>query len=129
MSSQSIYPVLCYRDAASALDWLGRAFGFEKKAVVAGDDGRIQHAELTFRGGSILIRGERPDEDYSAGAPPGGAELYVVVDDPDAHHKRAVEEKVEIACEPADMPYGSREYGARDLEGNVWSFGTYDPSR
>ena len=27
----------------------------------------------------------------------------------------------------ADQPYGSREYGARDLEGNGWSFGTYDP--
>ena len=24
-------------------------------------------------------------------------------------------------------PYGYREYSARDLEGNLWSFGTYDP--
>jgi uncharacterized glyoxalase superfamily protein PhnB len=26
-----------------------------------------------------------------------------------------------------DMDYGSREYSARDPEGNLWSFGTYDP--
>jgi len=25
------------------------------------------------------------------------------------------------------MDYGSREYSAPDLEGNLWSFGTYDP--
>ena len=28
-----------------------------------------------------------------------------------------------------DTPYGSREYAARDPEGQVWSFGTYDPWR
>jgi hypothetical protein len=30
--------------------------------------------------------------------------------------------------EPADQDYGSRDYIARDIEGNLWSFGTYDPS-
>jgi uncharacterized glyoxalase superfamily protein PhnB len=29
---------------------------------------------------------------------------------------------------PTDMDYGSREYAARDHEGNVWSFGTYRPT-
>ena len=33
----------------------------------------------------------------------------------------------EIVRELADTDYGSREYAARDLEGNVWSFGTYRP--
>ena len=28
---------------------------------------------------------------------------------------------------PTDLDYGSRDYGARDLEGNLWSFGTYAP--
>jgi uncharacterized glyoxalase superfamily protein PhnB len=26
-----------------------------------------------------------------------------------------------------DTDYGSREYSVRDPEGNLWSFGTYDP--
>jgi uncharacterized glyoxalase superfamily protein PhnB len=27
-----------------------------------------------------------------------------------------------------EQPYGSGEYSARDIEGNMWSFGTYDPN-
>ena len=33
----------------------------------------------------------------------------------------------EIVRELADTDYGSREYSARDPEGNHWSFGTYQP--
>lgn len=55
---------------------------------------------------------------------------YVVVEDPDAHHnhKRAQAAGAEIVRELTDQDYGSREYSARDPEGNLWSFGTYDPA-
>jgi uncharacterized glyoxalase superfamily protein PhnB len=53
--------------------------------------------------------------------------MYVAVDDPDAHHDRAKAAGAEITRELVDQPYGSREYGARDLEGNPWYFGTYRP--
>jgi uncharacterized glyoxalase superfamily protein PhnB len=64
------------------------------------------------------------------GMPDGGqppVTIYVVVEDPDSHYARARAAGAEIVRELADMPYGSREYGARDPEGNQWSFGTYDP--
>lgn len=47
--------------------------------------------------------------------------------DPDGHYERARAADAEIVRELADQPYGSREYSARDPEGNLWSFGTYDP--
>lgn len=50
-----------------------------------------------------------------------------MVDDPDAHHDRAQAAGARIVRELEDMEYGSREYSARDLEGNLWSFGTYEP--
>jgi len=53
--------------------------------------------------------------------------IYVAIDDPDAHHDRARAAGAQIVRELADQDYGSREYSARDLEGNLWSFGTYDP--
>ncbi len=53
--------------------------------------------------------------------------IYAVVTDPDAHHTQSRAAGAEIVRELVDQPYGSREYGARDLEGNAWSFGTYDP--
>ncbi|WP_373420938.1 VOC family protein, partial [Streptomyces scabiei] len=51
--------------------------------------------------------------------------VHVVHDD--VHHRRAVEHGVEILTPPTDQDYGSRDYMARDAEGNVWSFGTYAP--
>ena len=49
------------------------------------------------------------------------------MDDPDAHHDRAKASGADIVMELTDQPNGSREYAAEDPEGNVWSFGTYDP--
>ncbi|MCP9993150.1 VOC family protein [Streptomyces albogriseolus] len=57
----------------------------------------------------------------------GAAGVYVVVDDVDAHHRRAVEQGVEVLMPPTDQDYGSRDYMVRDVEGNVWTFGTYAP--
>jgi uncharacterized glyoxalase superfamily protein PhnB len=50
-----------------------------------------------------------------------------VVDDPDAHCERALAAGAEVVKELTDMDYGSREYTAHGLEGNLWSFGTYRP--
>jgi uncharacterized glyoxalase superfamily protein PhnB len=50
-----------------------------------------------------------------------------VLEDVDAHHARAVEKGADVFRHPVDQDYGSREYAARDLEGNRWSFGAYDP--
>jgi uncharacterized glyoxalase superfamily protein PhnB len=49
----------------------------------------------------------------------------VVVDDTDALYERAVAAGAEITIKPYDTDYGSREFVARDPEGNLWSFGTY----
>jgi uncharacterized glyoxalase superfamily protein PhnB len=53
--------------------------------------------------------------------------IYIVIDDPDRHREVAGQAGATIVREPEDMDYGSREYSARDPEGNLWSFGTYDP--
>ena len=60
--------------------------------------------------------------------PSGAASLCLVVDDPDTHHARAVRAGAEIVLWLLDEDYGSRGYTARDPEGNLWSFGTYDPA-
>src|SRR5262249_47758414 len=49
--STSIY----YEDAKRAIDWLVEAFGFEVRLKIEGDNGRIQHSELTFHGGLIMV--------------------------------------------------------------------------
>jgi uncharacterized glyoxalase superfamily protein PhnB len=130
MSEQTIFPTLRYRDAPAAIDWLGRAFGFEPRMVVDGPEGTVAHAELTYDGAMIMLGTARPPEAdaYSKAAPPpGSSSMYVVIADPDAHHERAVAAGADVVRAPQDTDYGAREYTARDLEGNVWSFGTYQP--
>jgi uncharacterized glyoxalase superfamily protein PhnB len=57
----------------------------------------------------------------------GGAGIYVVVEDADAHCARARAAGAEIVDDVHDTDYGSRDYSARDPEGNMWYFGTYQP--
>lgn len=71
-----------------------------------------------------MLLGPRREGDRFA---TGRAVIYVVVDDPDAHHARAVAAGAEVVMDLVDQDYGSREYAAVDDEGNVWSFGTYRP--
>lgn len=123
---QTIYPALRYADAPTAIDWLCEAFGFERHMVVPAGDGKIAHAELAF-GDSLIMVGSNPPADADI-APTGVQQLYLWVDDPDAHHDRAVAAGVQVLRELTDQDYGSREYSAIDLEGNQWSFGTYRPS-
>jgi uncharacterized glyoxalase superfamily protein PhnB len=126
----SIYPTLRYRDARAAMDFLERAFGFEQVFVAAGEGEEVVHAELRYGVGMVMVSESRAPR---AGPPPGQdfttAEhsIYVVVDDVDAHAERARAAGAEIFRGPVDTEYGSREYSARDLDGYLWSFGTYVP--
>lgn len=126
----NIFPALRYRDANAAIEWLERVFGFAEKAVHRGEDGKVQHAELQLGAGLIML-GQYSDEGWMGGNTPDALastmSIYIVVADPDAHYERARAAGAEIVREPTDQDYGSREYSARDPEGNLWSFGTYDP--
>lgn len=126
----NIFPAMRYRDASAALDWLKRAFGFQEKAVYRGEGGAIHHAELQL-GAGVVMFGQYNEDGWMGGHAPDAlastVSLYVVVDDPDAHHDQAVGAGAQIVRDLVDQDYGSREYSARDLEGNLWSFGTYDP--
>ncbi len=126
----NMFPSFRYADAPAAIEWLVDAFGFERQLVVDGPDGTIAHAQLSLGPGVIMLGSERED-DLGVRSPRGGkpvtSAVYVAIDDVDAHYARARAAGAEILRELADTEYGSREYGARDLEGNVWFFGTYRP--
>jgi uncharacterized glyoxalase superfamily protein PhnB len=118
-----IIPTLRYQDAHGAIDFLERAFGFERRAVHSGEDGTVAHAELTHGRGMVMLGSRKAGDRFETGR----AVIYVIVDDPDAVHDRAKAAGATIVSELVDQDYGSREFAAEDREGNVWSFGTYDP--
>jgi uncharacterized glyoxalase superfamily protein PhnB len=129
-AQQSMFPVFRYRNPDAAVEWLSRAFGSSERVVYRDDDGIFRHGELELEG-NVLMLGPTAEEGWLGGEDPrplsSTVSVYVVVADPDAHHARAREAGAEIVRDLADESYGSREYSARDLEGNLWSFGTYRP--
>jgi uncharacterized glyoxalase superfamily protein PhnB len=128
-----IIPTLRYRDAAAAIDWLSRAFGFERHAVYPGEDGTIAHAQLTFGNGMIMLGSARDDAFGKLQKTPaavggvGTQSAYVIVPDADAHHARAVAAGARVVYPLTDEDYGGRGYSCLDPEGHLWNFGTYDP--
>jgi uncharacterized glyoxalase superfamily protein PhnB len=128
-AAPTFYPALRYRDARAAIAWLCKAFGFEEH-VVYGDGDDVHHAELSFGTGIVMLGSSRPDAYGRSPAELDGAvsgSIYAYVAEIDAHYERAKAAGATIVREIQDTDYGSREYSARDLEGHVWSFGTYHP--
>ncbi|MFI0514042.1 putative glyoxalase superfamily protein PhnB [Streptomyces canus] len=124
----SIYPALLYADAKAAIRQLTEVFGFTELSVHESEDGLVAHAELVQGNGAVMLGSKGTGSAYDKLMKDAGpAGTYVVVDDVDAHHRHAVEHGAEILMPPTDQDYGSRDYMARDAEGNIWSFGTYAP--
>jgi len=126
-----IIPALHYKNAAVAIDWLCAAFGFSKHMVVPGEGGRIAHAQLSLGNGMVMLGDAETEYGRLVAAPSKGQPvtqgIYVVVDDADAHYARAKDAGAEIVIDIKTQDHGGRDYTARDLEGHVWTFGTYDP--
>lgn len=125
----TVCPTLLYADAQAAIKILTEAFGFSAEAVYLDEDDLISHAELSYGNGVVMVRSKGTGGMVVRAVHDGGpTSVYVVVDDVDEHHRRAVAHGIEILMPPTDQDYGSRDYVARDAEGNVWTFGTYIPS-
>jgi uncharacterized glyoxalase superfamily protein PhnB len=127
VSSSLVYP-----DAAKAIDWLGRAFGFEVRLKVEGEGGRIAHSELTFGEGVVMVSDTKPDR-IPFFRPPTEVNgintqcLLVYVDDVEAHCKRAREAGAKIVTEPETHDYGEdywadRTYECEDIGHHHWWF-------
>lgn len=125
----NLFPEIIYDDPHAALEWLARAFGFAEGEVIEGPNGTIVHAEMHY--GQVTIMPKSPMTEFGMKSPRtlGGISqsLYITVENPDAHCERARAAGAEIMMEPRDMDFGARNYVARDIEGHVWCFGTYQP--
>jgi uncharacterized glyoxalase superfamily protein PhnB len=134
MSGSVLIPSLRYADAQAAIGWLERAFGFVRRAVYEGPNGTVEHAELSFGSGMIMLgSATNPGPNARFYAVPkeiGGrvtSPLYLVVPDCDPVWESAKAAKAEIVMELRTMDYGGRSFTVRDPEGFLWSVGEYDP--
>jgi uncharacterized glyoxalase superfamily protein PhnB len=122
-----------YRNVDASAKWLQSAFGFNFRAKMLDDEGRVEFVQLTC-GNHLFVMVpvgvseldafmRQPDEI-------GGAETqscYLVVDDVQQHHSRAHAAGAHIVSAVKAFDKGGQGYTCRDPEGHLWSFGSYDP--
>lgn len=128
--SSSLY----YDKASRAIDWLCDAFGFEVRLKVEGDGGRIEHSELLFGDGLVMVADvEGKTGKFPHIASPSQVEgrntqnLMAYVDDVEAHCARARAAGAAIVTEPKTTDYGEdywtdRSYECVDPGGHHWWF-------
>ena len=116
---------LVYRDVGrapvgEAIRWLCQAFGFVER-LRASQGGVIGHAQLNIGEGAVMLGRQggpyrAPDGQHVA------AYVHVSVDDVEQHYAHAKAGGAEIVTPPVDMPFGVRQYTAKDVAGHWWTF-------
>lgn len=128
-----ITSALYYEDAGKAIDFLCRAFGFRVRLKVEADDGRIEHSELEYGEGLIMVgeADKRENSPYRRSPKEVGGvntqSLMLYVDDVEAHCAHARECGAKIVSEPKTTDYGDeywsdRGYECEDIDGHHWWF-------
>jgi uncharacterized glyoxalase superfamily protein PhnB len=127
---QTIFPVLRYNDARGAIQFLCATFGFIELFSVPESGAVVRHAQLKLGTNVVMLGTVRPDDGMASPEALGVSTqaLYVYVDDLDAHFERARAAGARIMNAPAATDFGTREYHARDVEGHLWTFGTFLPA-
>jgi len=118
---------LTVSEKTAAVSFYQKAFGFSKRAIMNGPDGKPMHAELTLRGTTLMLGAESVAmgrrSAKSVGASP--ATLYIYVENVD----KVVEKATKVGATPQgpvmDMFWGDRCGTVVDPDGNSWMVGTH----
>lgn len=128
-----IIPTLRYKNPQMAIDWLCKAFGFEKHLIVEGANKTITHAQLVYGNSMIMLGADNGNEYDNFVKTPESLKgtntqaPYILVEKIDEHYERAVAAGAKILIDIKDEEYGGRGYTCQDTEQYIWNFGSYDP--
>jgi PhnB protein len=128
----AVTAALCVTDVKAATNFYQKAFGFQRRSIMNGPDGKPMHAELTLRGTTLMLGPEMPDmaarSAKTVGASP--TTLYLIVENVD----KVVAKAVKLGAQPqgpvSDMFWGDRCGRLVDPEGYSWYVATHiaDPT-
>src|SRR5688572_23973660 len=117
-----VFPYLCVRGAAAAIDFYIRAFGAEELFRLSEHGGRIGHAQLKLGPVTLMLADEYPEFGIQSPLAFGGTgtTIHLHVDNVDALAKQAVEAGATVLLEPTDQAHGERQCRLRDPFGHEW---------
>ena len=128
----AVTAALCVTDVKAATNFYQKAFGFQKRGIMNGPDGKPMHAELTMRGTTLMLGPEMPGmgarSARNVGASP--TTLYLLVESVDKTVARAVKLGAKLEGSVSDMFWGDRCGRLVDPEGYSWYVATHiaDPT-
>jgi PhnB protein len=119
--------MLTVSDIPAAVSFYQKAFGFTKRGIMNGPDGKPIHAELTLRGTTLMLGPENPEmgrrSAKSVGASPAG--LLVYVENVDKVVPKATSLGATSQGPVKDMFWGDRCGTIVDPNGYTWMVGTH----
>jgi len=124
--------MLTVADIKAAAAFYQKAFGFEKRGIMNGPDGKAIHAELTLRGTTLMLNPEMPQMG-SRGAKTLGSSptcMYLLTENVDKTVAKAVKLGATAKGPVMDMFWGDRSGTIVDPEGYLWMIATHiaDPT-
>jgi PhnB protein len=123
----SLTAMLTVSDVKAAVAFYQKAFGFAKRGIMNGPDGRAIHAELTLRGTTLMLGPEMPQmgalSAKAIGASP--ASLYLLTDNADEVVAKALKLGATSKGPVMDMFWGDRCGTVVDPEGYSWMVATH----
>jgi PhnB protein len=121
----AVTAALCVTDVKAATNFYQKAFGFQKRGIMNGPDGKPMHAELTMRGTTLMLGPEMPGmgarSARNVGASP--TTLYLLVENVDKTVAKAVKLGAKLQGPVSDMFWGDRSGRLVDPEGYSWYVG------
>jgi PhnB protein len=122
---REVFPYLCIRGAAEAVDFYRSVFGAELRFRMAADDGRVAHAELAFGPAVVMVSDEYPEAGIHSPTRFGGTpvRIHLHVDDVDGLAADAVRAGATALRGPRDEAHGERQCLLRDPWGHEWLLG------
>ena len=123
----SVTPMLTVSDVKAAADFYQRAFGFSKRGIMNGPDGKAVHAELTLRGMTVMLGPEMPQmgsrSAKTVGASPSS--LYLLTENVDKVVAKAAKLGAALKGPVMDMFWGDRCGAVVDPDGYTWMVATH----
>ena len=123
----AVTSMLTVADVKAAVNFYQKAFGFAKRGIMNGPDGKPMHAELTLRGSTLMLGPENAERGArsakSVGASP--ATLYLMVEDVDKVVAKAQKTGATVTMPVTDMFWGDRCGLLTDPDGYSWMVATH----
>jgi PhnB protein len=123
----AVTAMLTVADIKAAASFYQKAFGYAKRGIMNGPDGKPMHAELTLRGNTLMLGPESQAMGSRSAKTVGGSAttLYLLVEDVDKVVAKALKLGATPGMPVMDMFWGDRCGSVTDADGYSWWVATH----